>query len=177
MHKTFVISDTWFNRNLMDTDMSVSDINNVIISAWNNLVNDKDDVYVLGGFGISDLYNIVVRLKGRIHFLENYFNADERKSMDDLNMYVQKSGDTELINRIVFEHKQIMPLNELDVILSYFPLRNWSGKDTGTICFHGMDNNIDIQEHTVTSIAPYWNYGPTCIDDIKDSLDALSEKM
>lgn len=176
MHKTFVISDTWFNRNLIDTDVSVSDINNAIISAWNCVVDDSDDVYVLGGFGISDLYNIVVRLKGRIHFLDNYFNVDEHKSIEDLNENVQKSGDINIINRIVFEHKQIMILNEFDIILSYFPLNNWSGKETGTICFHGLDNSIDIQNHIVSAMSSYWSYSPVCIDDLKESFK-LSEEI
>lgn len=170
MCKTFVISDTWFNRCIGDTSMTTQDINNDMISSWNNIVGDGDDVYVLGGFGISDLYSIIIRLKGRIHFLDNFFNEDERRSIDDMKMNIKKSGDCHLIERIIFEHKQIMSLNKLDVILSYFPLRNWSGKDTGTICFHGIDDIIDVQEHTITSMASYWNFGPACIDDIKDSL-------
>lgn len=173
MHRTFVISDIWFNRNCKDDDMNITDINNVKISAWNNTVSDNDDVYVLGGFGISDLYNIIVRLKGRIHFLDNFFNDDERRFIEDMKSNIEKSGDIQLIDRIIFENKQIMTLNDLDVILSYNSLSNWSGKNTGTLCFHGIDTDNDIQNHTITSSAIYWNYYPACINDIKDSIDNL----
>ena len=108
MHRTFVISDIWFNRNCKDDDMNITDINNVKISAWNNTVSDNDDVYVLGGFGISDLYNIIVRLKGRIHFLDNFFNDDERRFIEDM----KSNNVIEKFDNIEFNRHAIMAYNK-----------------------------------------------------------------
>ena len=66
MPKIFVISDTWFNRVLNDgPDVDTVDSNESIIFNWNTIVTPDDTVYVLGGFGILDLYNIVIQQIGR----------------------------------------------------------------------------------------------------------------
>jgi calcineurin-like phosphoesterase family protein len=165
--RVFVISDAWFNRLLPnDQDNSVVDKNNRIIDDWNSVVDTTDTVYVLGGFGISDLYNVIVRLNGTIRFLNNYFNYDERDFIKEMKSRIEKSGDMNFIRRIVFETDQIKVLESYDSILSYFPLSDWSGKETGTYLFHGLNTDIDIEDHNYTSVYSYWKK-PIDIMDIQ----------
>ena len=90
MPKIFVISDTWFNRVLNDgPDVDTVDSNESIIFNWNTIVTPDDTVYVLGGFGILDLYNIVIQLKGNIHFLNNVFNPDEEMYIENVKESIE----------------------------------------------------------------------------------------
>lgn len=171
----FVVSDTWFNRPIGDkSDMDVVDYNNEIIENWNKTVNKTDDVYVLGGFGISDLYAIAIKLNGKIHFLNNYYTDDEVLFIDNLKVCVSNSIDKKLTNKLIFEDKQILSLNDDDVILSYFPLSDWYGKSTGTLCFHGMNFDSNFKEGNVCCCLAKNNFKPLNINDVKSKLSIFS---
>ena len=176
MSKVFVISDIWFNRLLNDDpNENVADNNERSILNWNSTVNKKDKVYVLGGFGIGDLYQIIVNLNGEIHFLNNYFNEDEKEFIEQMKFSINKSSCTDLNEKIFFEDSQIVVLNDQDSVLSYFPLEDWCGKLTGTYCFHGFNDNIEINEHTISCCAKLWNYTPVNINDVQKNIKAINE--
>lgn len=178
MPNIFVVSDTWFNRLLDDEPNSnIVENNDKIINTWNKKIGKNDDVYVLGGFGIGDLYCIVARLNGRIHFLDNYFNDDEKEFMDIMRECLEYSSDQELKNRIVFEGKQILVLKDKDAVLSYFPLADWSGRKTGTYCYHGLNNDIDIGEHYISCVSKRWEHIPVNIDAVKKNIDAFNKEV
>ena len=129
MSNIFVISDTWFNRLIKDDpNENVVDRNEQIIQAWNSTIKKTDIVYVLGGFGIGDLYHIIIRLNGKIHFLNNCFNADEKEFIKNMKESIDMSTDSTIRDRIIFDNNQIAVLSNLDSILSYFPLEEWGGK-------------------------------------------------
>ena len=124
MSNIFVISDTWFNRLIEDDPHeNVVDRNEQIIQAWNSTIKKNDIVYVLGGFGIGDLYHIVIRLNGKIHFLNNCFNTDEKEFIKNMKESIDMSTDSTIRDRIIFDSNQIVVLSNLDSILSYFHLR------------------------------------------------------
>ena len=165
----FITSDVWFNRPMGDfSSMTNSEYNNMVIDNWNNVVNKKDVVYVLGGFGIGDCYDKVIKLNGEIHFLNSVFSksdSDFRNSMEDA---VEHSVDKELKKRIIFERNQILALPKEDCILSYFPLNDWFGKSTDTFCFHGYSNDHNICENNISCKFELWKDAPVCIKDIKN---------
>lgn len=178
MPKVFAISDTWINRLLVnDPNENVLDNNDHIVQSWNDVVNKNDIVYVLGGFGIADMYHILVRLNGDIHFLSNYWNADEIESMTMLKTAVEKSSDATFRERIHFEDKQIVVLNELDAVLSYYPLQDWPGKRTGTYCFHGLNEEMNLEEHNITCVASHWEFEPTDIQEVQKNIQTFSSKL
>lgn len=177
MPSIFAISDTWFNRLLVDDpNENVVDNNEHIIQNWNETVKKGDIVYVLGGFGIGDLYHILVRLNGEIHFLDNYFNDDEIMFMNDMKDAVEKSSDIDMKNRIIFENNQVAVLKDYDAFLSYFPLAEWPGKPTGTYCFHGLDTSMNLPEHNITCVSRYWNHTPVNISDVKDNIETFESR-
>ena len=74
----FVTSDLWFNRPMGDFSfMTNEEYNNMVVDNWNDVVNKDDVVYVLGGFGIGDCYDIVLKLNGEIHFLNSIFSHSD----------------------------------------------------------------------------------------------------
>lgn len=178
MQNIFVISDTWFNRLLQDDqNLTVVANNDNIISTWNEHVTKDDVVYVLGGFGIGDLYHILTRLNGEIHFLDNYYSKDERSFMEDMKNAVNHCGDADFQSRIIFEDRQIMVLPEYDAILSYFPLLDWSGKFTGTYCFHGLTGEMCLMEHDISCIAKLWDYIPMNIKSVQGTIVSSEQVM
>lgn len=178
MPSIFAISDTWFNRLLVDDpNENVVDNNDHIIQVWNETVNPSDKVYVLGGFGIGDLYHIVIQLKGEIHFLDNYFNDDERTSINMMKDMIIKSCDPKLRQKIIFEKNQMMVLPDNDVVLSYFPLEEWPGKSTGTYCFHGMTETMNLLEHNITCVSKKWECIPTNIESVQKNIESFKDTV
>ena len=164
MPNIFAISDTWFNRILDDNQESnVVDNNERLIKNWNDTVKPGDKVYVLGGFGIGELYHIVIRLKGEIHFLNNYFNADEKMFIKEMKDSLKKSSDPEAVKKVVFESNQIVILNDLDSVLTYYPIQEWPGKSSGTYCFHGFNNLMNLNEHNITCMSGEWDSKPVLL--------------
>lgn len=174
----FVVSDTWFNRPVGDkSNMKASEYNDNLIGLWNKIVKKNDIVYVLGGFGISELYTIVAQLNGNIHFLNNYYTDDEKDFMNTLKYCLENTIDNKLKKRIVFENEQILALKDEDVILSYFPLNNWYGKCTdenniGTLCFHGLTTTNNLKDGNISCSAKLIN-----INDVRDKLDTFKEVL
>ena len=178
MPSIFAISDTWFNRlREDDPNVNVVDNNDHIVQCWNETVKKDDKVYVLGGFGIGDLYHILVRLNGEIHFLANYFNDDEKNFLNAMHEAVEKCSDPEFKNRIFFEYKQITTINELDAVLTYLPLSDWPGKSTGTYCFHGLNDTMDIEGHNITCVATEWEFSPVNISDVQKNIETFKNRL
>lgn len=178
MPSIFAISDTWFNRLLVDDpNENVVDNNDHIIQVWNETVSPEDKVYVLGGFGIGDLYFILTRLHGEIHFLNNYFNADEKSFITNMKDCVNKSSDHTFRHKILFERNQIVVLPEVDAVLSYFPLEDWPGKSTGTYCFHGMTETTDLMKHNISCSSKKWDYVPVNIVDVQKNIATVENTI
>lgn len=178
MQNIFIISDVWFNRILeSEKNMDITTKNDTIIQKWNSVVSVDDKVYVLGGFGITDTYPILIKLNGEIHFLNNYLNDDEKRFMSDLKFAVTNSTEHFLKNRIVFEEEQIISIPEYDSILSYYPLSDWSGRDCGTFCFHGFNDFMDIKGNNVTCLSKYWNDEPVNLLKLQNNFKSFKEKI
>jgi calcineurin-like phosphoesterase family protein len=178
MPNIFVVSDTWFNR-LREDDQNITVVNNneFIITNWNEAIGKDDKVYVLGGFGIGDLYHILVRLNGEIHFLNNYFNDDEKSFIKEMKDATEKSSDSNFKNRIFFENNQIEVIKDMDAVLSYLPLEDWPGKNTGTYCFHGLTNKMDLEGHNISCTGEQWDYMPISISEVQDNIQSFTTKF
>ena len=165
----FVTSDLWFNRPMGDFSyMTNEEYNNIIIDNWNKVVDKDDIVYILGGFGIGDCYDIVLKLKGEIHFLNSVFTKSDSDFRNAIKEGVENSVNKELIKRIIFESNQILSLPNNDCILSYFPLNDWVGKSSNTFCFHGYTDKHNIRENNISCKLEWWKNSPVSIDEIKN---------
>ena len=179
MGKTFVISDTWFNRpcegNYGENHL---EYNRNIIYQWNSVVGEDDTVYVLGGFGICDLYDIVFELNGEIVFLNTFLSEDERESIDKLVECMEHSVNYEKMSeKVTFSVNQFEILEDKDVVLSYFPLIDWYGRKTGSMCFHGMNTETDMNKGNICCNASKWDFKPVDIDEVKTNISKFKSMV
>ena len=166
----FVVSDVWFNRPMGEFScMTNEEYNNMIIDNWNDSVSKSDIVYVLGGFGIGNCYDIVLKLNGEIHFLNSVFTQSDRDFRNAIKEGVEYSVSKELSERIFFEENQILAVPKIDCILSYFPLNDWVGKSTNTLCFHGYTNEHNLNENNISCKIDIWDNSPVSIKEIKNN--------
>lgn len=166
----FVTSDLWFNRPMGDFSyMTNNEYNNMIIDNWNKKIGNNDIVYILGGFGIGDCYDIVIKLNGEIHFLNSVFTYSDSIFMNEIKNSVKNSVNKSLADKIFFESNQIITLPNVDCVLSYFPLNDWIGKSSGTFCFHGYTNKHFLKENNVSCKFELWDNSPVNINEIKNN--------
>ena len=171
MSKIFVISDTWLNRPYNEHyGENHLEYNKNIITKWNDAVSDDDLVYVLGGFGISDLYDAVFQMNGHIIFLNNFFSEDEVESKNNLIASINKSVNKSLKKKILFSPNQVEILKDKDIVLSYFPLLDWYGKKNGSLCFHGMDETTNMNNNNICCNASKWNFFPINVDEVATNI-------
>ena len=166
----FITSDVWFNRPIGDFSyMTNEEYNDMIIDNWNEIVGKYDIVYVLGGFCIGDCYDIVLKLNGKIHFLNSVFGSCDSSFLSSIKDAVENSVNKELSKRIFFEKEQILAIPREDCILSYFPLNDWAGKSTDTMCFHGYTDKHNLNENNISCRMDMWENAPVNIREIKNN--------
>ena len=174
----FVTSDIWFNRPMGEfSSMTNEEYNNMIIDNWNNTINDDEVVYVLGGFGIGDCYDIVLKLNGEIHFLNSVFSHSDRLFRKSIKEGVENSVNKELVKKVIFENEQILAISNSDCILSYFPLSDWAGKSTNTFCFHGYTDKHNLKENGVSCKIELWEGSPVSIKEIKNNFSNFKKLL
>ncbi len=174
----FITSDIWFNRPIGDfSHMTNEEYNNMIIFNWNDNVNENDIVYILGGFGIGNCYDILLKLNGEIHFLNSVFSNSDREFMNNIKECVENSVNKNISKIIVFENNQIITIPNIDGVLSYLPLNDWVGKSTNTYCFHGYTDNHNLNENNISCMINLWNNSPANIYDIKNNLSKLRKML
>ena len=174
----FVVSDVWFNRPMGDfSSMTNDEYNNMIINNWNAAVDKDDIVYVLGGFGIGDCYDIVLKLNGEIHFLNSVFSLSDSVFRNAIKEGVENSVNKELVKKIIFESNQILAIPKVDCILSYFPLNDWSGKSTNTLCFHGYTDTHNLKENNVSCKIELWENSPVSVEEIKNNFSNFKKLL
>ena len=174
----FIASDIWLNRPMGEfSAMTNEEYNDMIIENWNETVGNGDIVYVLGGFGIGDCYNIILKLNGEIHFLNSIFSQSDSTFRNIIKESVENSVDKDLAKRIIFENNQILSVPSEDCVLSYFPLNDWVGKTTGTFCFHGYSSNHNLKDNNISCKIELWNNSPVNINEIKNNFSTFKKLM
>lgn len=178
MGKTFVTSDTWFNRPCCSHyGENHIDYNNKIINAWNSSISDEDTVYVLGGFGICDIYDILFHLKGNIKFLNTFFSPDEEAAKEKMVEMIGKSFDSTLKKRVEILNDQIVIMKDMDAVLSYFPLIDWYGKKADSVCFHGMFESTNMNNNNICCNADKWDLTPVDIDEVMSKMEKFKSMV
>lgn len=167
LNKVFAISDIWLNRPFgKHYGENHLEYNSNVIEKWNETVSEGDTVYVLGGFGICDVYNYIYNMNGNIVFLNNFYSKDEKDTINSVIHFLNEKGREKLSERITFIDKQILILYDMDVVLSYFPLSDWYGKKSNSICFHGMNGKTNMNENIICCNASEWDFKPVDITEI-----------
>ena len=139
--------------------------------------NTEELPSVLGGFGIGDCYDIVLKLNGEIHFLNSIFSHSDSVFRNVIKEGVENSVNKELTKRIIFENNQILAIPKVDCVLSYFPLNDWVGKSTNTLCFHGYTDKHNLNENNVSCKSYLWENSPVNIKEIKNNFSNFKKLL
>jgi len=178
LKKIFAISDLWLNRPFgKHYGVNHLEYNRNVIEKWNETVSEDDTVFILGGFGICDLYNYLYLMKGNIVFLNNFYSKDERESISNIQKFISERGRERLFERITFNPNQIIVLYDKDVVLSYFPLSDWYGKSADSICFHGMNGKTNMNDNTVCCNASEWDFKPVDITEVVSNFKKFKQMV
>ena len=115
---------------------NVEEMNNTIISNWNNTVNKKDSVYILGDLGFTNVNSINETIKilngkkylirgNHDHFIKNTkFDVDNFEWVKDYFML-----------KTQINHEKVK------FIMSHFPFYTWNSKHYGSIHLYGHVHN------------------------------------
>jgi calcineurin-like phosphoesterase family protein len=151
----YFISDThYFHDNLLgDNDFaprlfdSVEEMNQQMITAWNNVVNEKDTVYHLGDVamhplyekGFKDILEQLVQLTGKIVFIKG--NHDSRTFFRYLAAHDPKLANGE--NKFEFHDVgAIVKFNHHQYYLTHYPML--LGKTLNIRNLHGHIHNYSM---------------------------------
>ena len=163
MVKIYVISDTHFGHenSLKWTDNegnklrpfnTVEELNNTMITNWNNIVNEQDHVYHLGDVVINKKYlELVKQLKGHKRICLGNHDCYSNK------LYYEV-GFKELYGVRVFPG--------LKCILSHIPIHPECLKeDWINVAGHTHSNNLNDRRYINVSVEQI-NYTPVLLEDI-----------
>lgn len=114
-----------------------------LIKLWNNTVNKRDSVYILGDFCLANKENtekILNMLNGRKYLIRG--NHD--KSCNGLERYFEGVWDIKEAKFNNNQYKFIDPNETFCLEMCHFPLLSWNRKTHGAIHIHGhVHSNLD----------------------------------
>ena len=112
-----------------------------------------------------------------LHFLNSVFSLSDSVFRNAIKEGVENSVNKDLVNRIIFENSQILSVPIADCILSYFPLSDWAGKSTGTLCFHGYTDKHNLNDHNISCKLEMWDNSPVSVKEMKSRLSKLKKML
>lgn len=144
----WVTSDTHFNHaNIIKycnrPFSSIEEMNETIISNWNNVVSKDDIVYHLGDFALGDkslIPNILKRLNGYINFIMG--------NHDNLNIMLETRKQS-LIKNISWE--DVFKVGKKIIILNHYPFGSLPDPNYN-------DDIIQLHGHVHSTPDKPWNY-------------------
>jgi len=172
--KIFITSDTFFGRNQI-IDLAnrpfgdVSEMDNILIQNWNQVVSENDTVYHLGNFAWDPtVCDDVLRS----------LNGQKKIMIGDYDMALIETAKYHDNVEIITD--QIYQLHDKRIVLSHWPLEIWSGKNNGVFHFHGHTFNsmkTDLKKmNRVNACVDMWNYRPQTVDEMFDLFEEFKEK-
>lgn len=144
----------------------LQEMQDALITNWNNVVSDNDDVYHLGDFtfGVSAAIDIISELNGKIHFI--YGNHDN----DAMWKLSRMKGNNSILDNCFFHGiRKMIKDNGKTIVLDHFPLYEWEKYFKGSLHFHGhCHGNIgrSYKERAFDVGVDCWNFTPVTLEEI-----------
>ena len=159
----YVISDTFFGRASKAKERGFKDtheMQDAMISLWNDQVKKNDIVYHLGSFAwdVISAEAAFLQLNGNINIIGSNYDTS---TLETIKLF-------EGVHKI---KKDIHVIESLDCVLSYWPLRSWPCKNKGSLHIHGGDKRFKAnlqKEKRFNANCDLWSLTPI-------SLESLSE--
>lgn len=137
----YYISDTHFGHEKIISMCerpfeNVDEMNEAIITNWNSVVRDDDDIYFLGDFARSNAEKYLKRLNGKKHLIIGNHdgkllkNPNARAYFESIDPYLKIIDD------------------QYNVVLFHYPICEWDGFFRDTIHLYGHVHNAE-NERTI----------------------------
>lgn len=112
---------------------SVEEMDSAFIYGWNQVVSNKDKVYVLGDFcfkGATKAIQYILNLNGEIHFLRGNHDywMSQKCSKDFFDSYTGFYNDG---------HYEYIKDGENRIVLCHYPILHWENMEQGSIHLYG----------------------------------------
>lgn len=146
---------------------NVQEMNEALISNWNSVVKDGDDVYILGDFALTrdkkDVENIVRRLNGHKHLI--YGNHDKQSVR-------HAAGFAEKVDY------KTLTIDKQYIVMSHYPMLSWHGSHRSSWMLHGHSHGTLKRDLTAMRLdvgvdVPEWNYTPINFEQIKAEMSKV----
>lgn len=147
---------------------NVEDMNEALISNWNNKVSSQDIVYFLGDFAFAPqdkVKAILERLNGNLHLCKG--NHD--KPLNSLHHYFTSVFDLKTIS--IQDEDAIGQIQFIQ--MCHYPMLSWDRMHYGSIMLHGHTHGnikFDSKFRRVDVGVDNWNYAPVSYNEIKEFL-------
>mgnify|MGYP006935470701 CR=1 FL=1 len=141
---------------------SVQEMDEEMISRWNSVVKEKDEVYYLGDFTLGNwatAWSYIKRLKGKIKFIEG--NHDWR-------WFSKLSNEQKLlpIHELKYNHNTF--------VLCHYPLRGWNKSFRGSYHLFGHEHGNMLPYGKSFDIGvDCWDFYPVSIEQVIDKMKEL----
>lgn len=131
---------------------TIEEMNEGLIKLWNETVSPQDEVYFLGDLTFKmkaqNYINILSRLNGKVHWIFGNHDNRSEKLLNELKQHTKlvkfkggKVGRLPLLESASM-YKEIK-IGEEKVVLFHYPIKDWNGKDHGSIHLHGHTHQLD----------------------------------
>lgn len=104
-----------------------------LIKVWNETITDLDDIYIIGDFAYRNKQNVesyLKRLRGRKHLILGNHDLNFKNRADSNHKYFES-----------IEQMTMIKDGNFNVVLSHYPMAEWSGYFRGWYHVHGHIHN------------------------------------
>lgn len=168
--KVFVTSDLLFGRQKAAEDRgfkTADEMEKTLIDGWNLSVGPNDLVYHLGNFSWDPISaeTVLPYLNGKIIFGSGMYD----RHMGDMSSVILGKHSLFKSSINVLRDIPISKKKKSDLVLSYWPLMDWPGKENGIMHIHGgsIASNLDDGQRFCVS-CDKWSLKPIEIDVLFD---------
>jgi calcineurin-like phosphoesterase family protein len=168
--KVFVTSDLLFGRQKAAEDRgfgTADEMEKVLIDRWNSSVGVNDLVYHLGNFSWDPISaeTALPYLNGKIVFGSGMYD----RHMADISQVLLGKHSILKHSINVLRDIPISKKKKFDVVMSYWPLIDWPGKENGIMHIHGGSIASNLEDgHRFSASCDRWDLKPVEIELLFD---------
>ncbi len=143
--------------------LSSADMDEAMITLWNDRVRKSDVVYHLGDFALKSTAERCAEIFGRLNGVKHLIvgNHDKLKVRD-------LPWASPPLDRLFLRH----PRERLPLVLDHYALRTWPGLHYGAVHLHGHSHgNLPGFGRSLDVGVDVWDYCPVTLEEIRPTLE------
>lgn len=158
----FTADQHFFHRNILAYSNrpfnSLEEMHHVIIKNWNQIIRNKDIVYILGDFSFGkeeETKWILNQLNGRIKFVFGNHDKIIRKLQFKIGRIEEYNNYLEI------------NIDKIPIILFHYPIERWNRQNYGSIHLHGHSHGTSQKVKNRYDVGvDCWNFRPVNLRQI-----------